>query len=273
MSCKSGEVILILGEDSSGKSRLLTAISEAIVSPPKSSRTTIIARGKILVGDVDTIKWDKSRIKRKVGIFINDARTIADISQYFSGSTLSDILQPICPDLPQPLRGSTFSNAVSLATKISGISKTIIPGSPSKLLTSVTANEDELSKHSDLKIMSASSWSKIILAKVLAQVIACNDNPLASPNALPKCLLGSVLLLDDATTYMDEVEEVEFLKALRSSGAATVLTSKRWALGRLVDKIIIMNNGAVVESGTHASLLAKGSMHSVYARKWSEMQQ
>lgn len=251
---------------------MLTAISEAIVTPPKSSRTTILARGKVMIGGLETSKWEKSSIKRKVGLLLNDARTLADTSQFYSGSALADILQPICPYIPQPLRGSTFSKAVNLACTISGISKTVIPNFPSKLLTKVTANEDELSKQSNLNLLSPASWSKINLAKVLAQTIACNDNPLSLADSVSKCLLGSILLLDDATTHMDEVEEAEFVKALRSSGAATVLTSKRWALGRLVDKVIIMKNGSVVEAGTHASLLAKGSMHSIYAKKWSEIQ-
>jgi ABC-type multidrug transport system fused ATPase/permease subunit len=270
-ACKSGEVVLVLGDESSGKTRLLTAISEAIVTPPKRSRSTTLARGKINIGGLDTTKWEKSQLKRKVGILLNDARTLADISQFHSGSTLANILQPMCPDIPHQLRGSTFSSAVSLASKLSGISTTIIPRLPSKLSTIVTSNEDELSKHSQISPMSASEWSKINLTKILAQTIACNDNPLSSPNSVPKCLVGSVLLLDDATTYMDEVDESQFIKGLRSSGAATILTSKRWALGRFADKIIVMKNGSVVESGTHTGLLAKGSSHGIYAKKWEQI--
>ena len=194
------------------------------------------------------------------------------MAQLYSGSTIDDILQPVCPDVPESLRASSFGNAINLACKISGISSTIIPNNPSKLAAVVTANEDELSKQSNLIVMSASQWAKINLTKVLAQAIACNDNPLSSPNSVPKCLLGTVLLLDEVTLYMDEVEEAQFVSELRSSGAATVLTSKRWALGRLVDRIVVMKNGAVVESGSHSALLAKGSLHSIYARKWSKIQ-
>ncbi len=263
--------MLILGDDSSGKTRLLTAISEAIFNPPKRSRSTTLARGKIAVGGVDTIKWEKSQLKRRVGILLNDPRNFADICQLYSGSTLADILQPICPDIAKPLRGAIFGNSVDLASKLSGISTSLIARLPSKLSTIVTANEDELSKISKLNPMSAAEWSKIYLTKVLAQAIACNDNPLASSTSVTKSLVGSVLLLDDATAYMDEVEEAQFVKAIRSTGAATILTSKRWALGRFVDRVIVLKNGSVVESGTHAALLARGSLNSIYAKKWAQI--
>ena len=272
LACKSGEVTLILGDDSCGKTRLLTAISEVILTPPKSSRSTVLARGKVSIGGLDTTKWEKSRIKRKVSVMLNDARTLADMSQYYSGSTVTEILQPACLDVPQPLRGATMATSVNLASKLSGISSTIIPNLSLKLQTTVTANEDELGKQSNLNIVSAASWSKIILTKVLAQAIACNDNPISSSNTIPNCLLGSVLILDDVTTYMDEVEESKFIKELRASGAASILTSKRWTLGRLVDKIVVMKNGFIIESGTHRELLAKGAMQSIYAKKWSEIQ-
>mmetsp|Transcript_25491 Transcript_25491/g.38133 ORF Transcript_25491/g.38133 Transcript_25491/m.38133 type:complete len:905 (+) Transcript_25491:327-3041(+) len=271
LTCKSGEIVLILGDDSSGKTRLLTAISEAIFNPPKRSRSTTLARGKIAVGGLETVKWEKSQLKRRIGILLNDPRNFADICQLYSGSTLADILQPVCPDIPKPLRGPTFVNAVNLASKLSGISTTLIDRLPSKLSSVVTANEDELSKLSNVDPMSAAEWSKICLTKVLAQAIACNDNPLASSTSVARSLVGSVLLLDDVTAYMDEVEEAQFVKTVRSTGAATILTSKRWALGRLVDRVVVLKNGSVIESGTHAALLAKGSLNSIYAKKWAQI--
>jgi len=268
ISCKNGEVVIILGDDSSGKTRLLTSISEAIVTPPKKSRSTTLARGKITIGGVETTKWEKSQLKRRIGILLSDARSLTDISQLYSGSALSEVLQPICPDIPKQLRDSTFANAVGMASQLSGISTTILPSLPSKLSTVITVNEDELSKQTECKPMSASEWSKIILTKVLAQSILCNDNPMSSPNSIAGCLVGSVLLLDDATMYMDEEEEAQFIQNLRASGAATLLTSNRWAVGRFADKIVIIKNGSVVETGTHVNLLEKGG---IYAKRFHEI--
>lgn len=70
---------------------------------------------------------------------------------------------------------------------------------------------------------------------------------------------------------MDEVEEAQFIRSLQNSGASTILTSKRWAMGRLVDRIIVLKEGNIVEHGTHAELVSKGSKHSLYARKWAQL--
>jgi len=58
---------------------------------------------------------------------------------------------------------------------------------------------------------------------------------------------------------------------LRQSGAATVLTSNKWATGRLGDKVVVIQDGAIVESGTHDELLSLGPQQSLYASKWFAM--
>mmetsp|Transcript_29177 Transcript_29177/g.37580 ORF Transcript_29177/g.37580 Transcript_29177/m.37580 type:complete len:87 (+) Transcript_29177:3-263(+) len=84
-------------------------------------------------------------------------------------------------------------------------------------------------------------------------------------------MIGSILLLDDATSQMSEVDEARLISSLRSTGAAVLLTSNRWASGRFADRIIVMDGGSVVESGTHGDLMNLGPERSLYARQWSDM--
>jgi ABC-type multidrug transport system fused ATPase/permease subunit len=81
-------------------------------------------------------------------------------------------------------------------------------------------------------------------------------------------MAGSILLLDDVTLQMSEEDEAQLITALRSSAAAVLLTSNRWATGRFVDRIIVIDGGTVIESGTHTELLSRGPEMSVYARHW-----
>ena len=155
-----------------------------------------------------------------------------------------------------------------------GLQDSLLSRLPGKLSTVVTALEEDLIP-SQLRPqsypLSPAEWNKLILSKVLAQLIYLNSNPMASSDRPEKSMIGNVLLLDDIMNHMDEIDESSLIKALRQSGAAVIMTSNRWAIGRFVDKIVVMKEGKIVESGTHNELLSKGPLQSVYASKWQKM--
>eukprot|EP01082_Thalassiosira_pseudonana_P013997 g12504.t1 g12504 contig6:2043684-2047802(-) len=273
IQCRNGEVVFVIGTDGAGKSRLLTAISEHVFAPPKSARTTTFVRGSVNVAGVDLSKWDRKQLQRRVGVYLNDVRTVSDYASLMTGCTLEEILEPV-----SLVAGSRINakekNAMVVAMKITGLGSKLSSRLPSKLSTVVSANEDEL-KPSPLRPpaypLSPSDWSRVLLTRVLAQLIAGNDNQISSPNTVTKSMIGSILLLDDATSTMSEVDEANFITALRSTGAAVILTTNRWAAGRYADRIVVVDNGSVVESGTHADLINLGPERSLYARQWNAM--
>jgi len=272
LSCQNGEVCLVLGDDGSGKSRLLTALAESILAPPSNSRSTVYVRGQVHIGGVDVTRWERRRLKRSLGLVLNDVRTLSDMSQLFSGCTLEEVLNPGNDGGGGP--GSPSYNAMQIAMQVTGLSTGLLARFPSKLSTVVTANEDELRPspiRPQAEILSPSEWSKVLLTRSIAQAVLSNENPMASPDAVQRSLIGSLLLLDDATSLINEVEEATLIKALRSTGAAVLLASNHWASGRFVDRIVVMKGGAVVESGTHAELLQRGHTNSLYALKWKLM--
>jgi ABC-type multidrug transport system fused ATPase/permease subunit len=267
--CHSGEVVAILGEDGAGKSRLLTAVAEALVFPVKRSLTTTKVRGVVSHSGLDASKWNRDQLKKRLGIFLNDVRTIADNADFMSGFTVEEMLEPLDALLTKgKSQQRAASRAVSLALQITGLSTSLLPRLPLKLATAVTANENELTP-SELRprcyALSPSEWSKVMLTRVLAQTLFDNNAVSGSP------LVGSILLLDDLTAYMSELDEVRIIQALRKSGAATIFTTQKWASGRLADRIVVMKDGAVVESGSHGELLARGPQQSLYAAKWHAM--
>ncbi|KAL3797852.1 hypothetical protein HJC23_006890 [Cyclotella cryptica] len=276
VQCKNGEVVVVIGSDGAGKSRLLTSISEHIFAPPKSARTTTFVRGSVNVAGVNLSKWDRGQLQRRVGVLLNDVRTVSDYASLVTGCTLEEILEPIPLVGGSPGRqiGAKEKHAMALAIKITGLGSKLSSRLPSKLATVVSANEDEL-KPSPLRPpsypLSPSDWSRVLLTKVLAQLIAGNDNQQASPNSITKCLIGSILLLDDATSQMSEVDEATCITALRNTGAAVILTSNRWTTGRFADRIIVIENGVIVESGTHSDLINLGPERSLYAMQWNAM--
>ena len=276
-SCRSGEVLVILGDDSAGKSRLLTTLSEAIASPPPRAHTTTKVRGTITLGGLDVTKWDNRQLQNRLGLLLNDVRTISDFGQVLSGLSLEEILEPTGGvrgfESSQNL-GPSDRACMMLALKMTGLYSTLFPKLPSKLNTVVTTNEEDmrpspLRPHS--QILSPAEWSKLLLARVLAQAVYDNDNAIGTNDKIEKSLVGTLLVLDDPTLYFSEVEEAQLIQDLRQSGAATVLTCSRWASGRYADRIAVVKNGAIVETGTHAELLNRGPRQSVYAAKWNAM--
>ena len=101
LECCSGEVVVVLGD--TGKTRLLTAIAEDLVMPSKRSPTTTQVRGSINVGG-QPARGDQN-IGKKLGLMLNDIRTVGDQAAFLSGLTLEEIPDP-SPDNSNPQNNS-----------------------------------------------------------------------------------------------------------------------------------------------------------------------
>ena len=72
-----------------------------------------------------------------------------------------------------------------------------------------------------------------------------------------------VLVLDEATSNLDAESERLVHAALRDLMAhrATIVIAHRLSTVRDADKIVVMDQGRMVESGTHTELLARGGAY------------
>jgi ABC-type multidrug transport system fused ATPase/permease subunit len=91
--------------------------------------------------------------------------------------------------------------------------------------------------------------------------------------ALARALLTDprILILDDAFASVDAETEAAILGHLREAtkGRTTLLITHRLRAARLADRVVVLDDGRVVEEGTHAALLARGGL---YARLWQRQQ-
>lgn len=80
----------------------------------------------------------------------------------------------------------------------------------------------------------------------------------------------AILLLDEATANLDLATEARVQKAmgLVASGRTTILIAHRLQTARASQRILVVDNGLVVEDGSHEELLALGGR---YADLWSAM--
>ena len=72
-----------------------------------------------------------------------------------------------------------------------------------------------------------------------------------------------MLILDEATSHLDAVNEQAIRKALEELMAdrTTIIIAHRLSTIRNADMIVALNEGQVMESGTHEELLAKGGLY------------
>ena len=83
----------------------------------------------------------------------------------------------------------------------------------------------------------------------------------------------AILILDEATSSVDTRTEVLVQKAMKKlrSGRTSFVIAHRLSTIRDADVILVMENGALVEQGSHAQLMAsRGSYFNLYASQFTE---
>ena len=72
-----------------------------------------------------------------------------------------------------------------------------------------------------------------------------------------------ILILDEATSHLDAISEQKVRKSLEDlmKERTTVVIAHRLSTVRDADMIIAMEEGRIVEQGSHAELLASGGLY------------
>ncbi|NMR19466.1 ABC transporter ATP-binding protein [Cellulomonas fimi] len=81
---------------------------------------------------------------------------------------------------------------------------------------------------------------------------------------------ADLLVLDEATSAVDPATEVRIGRALDSltAGRSTLTIAHRLSTAEAADLVVVVDDGAVVELGTHGRLIAAGGTYAAMHRSW-----
>lgn len=205
----------------------------AIVGENGSGKTTLIKlltrlytpnSGRILLDGLDLQAWDRDVLLERIGvIFQNFVRYQFTVGENIGAGDVSHLDdEPLWYDASYKGTANTFIET--------------LPNTYHTRLGRMFKEGRELS---------GGQWQKIALSRAFMRRSA------------------DILVLDEPTSAMDAEAEMQIFHRFRAMthNQMAILISHRFSTVRMADQILVLEQGAVIEQGTHAKLLRQGGRY------------
>ena len=225
---RPGERIALVGENGAGKTTLTKLL-------PRLYDAT---EGRILLDGVDIRDYDLAQLRRTVGVIFQDfvrfdmrfdenigVGEIERVRGYLDHTNGDGAEPPVPAEL---VNAAEQSLAASLLPRFAG------------------GYQQMLGRRFEGGVaLSGGEWQKIALARAYLRE-------------------AQLLILDEPTAALDARAEYEVFMRFSElvAGRMAVLISHRFSTVRMADRIIVLQNGGIVEEGTHEELVASGGLYS-----------
>lgn len=243
--------------------------------------------GTLPLHDIDTIKiidacYSYNRLRENatldhVNMIIRKGQKIAIVGA--SGSGKSTLLKALLGSV-QLNAGGILINGMDLAE----INKqdiyreiAMVTQTPLCLNTSIRKNVDIACSHSDEEIWRALRYAEIEsdvkeMPMGLETFIGEKGNNISGGQrqrlAIARAILThpDVLILDEATSNLDQKTERKIFENLFSLGLSLIVVTHRLLSVKNMDTIYVLQDGQIIESGCHESLLSNNGW---YSKNWN----
>jgi ATP-binding cassette subfamily B protein len=207
--------------------------SLALVGENGSGKTTLIKlltrlyhpnAGRILLDGLDLQQWDANSLRQRIGVIFQDFGRY----QFLVGENIGAGDVAHFEDRPRWRQAAVKGMAHDFIDKL--------PQQYDTQLGKWFKNGRELS---------GGQWQKIALARAFMRTQA------------------DILVLDEPTATMDAAAEATIFEHFRelSRGKMTILISHRFSTVRMADQIIVIDQGSVVEAGSHEQLMRQNGQY------------
>ncbi len=273
----SAERIFIILDNKERDASVGVAGSGAKVSPVETGE-----RGKD-IGKIERIEFKKvtfgynsrENVLKDVSLTVEAGTTVALVGPTGSGKTT---LVNLIPRFYDPVSGQILLNGIDLrllSPEALRSKMALVTQDPFLFSQSIRENifsgTNHISKERMDEIVSASNCERMIkrlpngIETILSEggaSISSGERQLVSiARALARD--PELIILDEATSYVDSDTEAQVQEAMRvlMEKRTAIVVAHRLTTARSAGRIVVLNRGRIIESGTHDELMAAGGFY------------
>jgi ABC-type bacteriocin/lantibiotic exporter with double-glycine peptidase domain len=175
--------------------------------------------------------------------------------------------KPVASIDPRRLRASCGLAMQEPALFSGSIRENILAGAPEKDLNAAIEASRIAELHGEIAAMPLGY--ETVLSESGANLSGGQRQRLALARALAR--RPRVLLLDEATSQLDAMTESRVERNLRALGCTLIVITQRLGTAADADRILVLRDGEIVQSGTHRELMREqGEYESLVRAQWRE---